>query len=64
MFADERQWAWKTPAKIKVIDEVHEVQQLSPRSFIARTTRRSSEVADLEEETEATPSPKSKKKKK
>lgn len=62
--ADERQWGWKSPGKIKVIDEVHEVQQLSPRSFVARTTRRSSEVAEPEEERGSTPSPNSTKDKK
>lgn len=35
---------WKPPANIQVIDEVHEVQQLSPSSFVSRTTRRSSET--------------------
>ncbi|KAF2463176.1 uncharacterized protein BDR25DRAFT_347392 [Lindgomyces ingoldianus] len=44
----ERPWGWKSPGKIKVIDEVHEVQQLSPRSFIARTTRRSSEAVEAD----------------
>ncbi|KAF2255517.1 hypothetical protein BU26DRAFT_471096 [Trematosphaeria pertusa] len=45
----ERQWSVKSPGKVKVIDEVHEVQQLSPRSFIARTTRMSSEAAEPED---------------
>ncbi|ORX94261.1 hypothetical protein BCR34DRAFT_226164 [Clohesyomyces aquaticus] len=45
--SNERSWGWKAPAKIKVINEVYrEVQQLSPKSFIARTTRRSSEAID------------------
>ncbi|KAF2264589.1 hypothetical protein CC78DRAFT_616740 [Lojkania enalia] len=44
--SNERQWGWKSPGKIKIIDEVHEVQQLSPTSYIARTTRLSEESAE------------------
>lgn len=57
---DDRKWSISAP-KGKVIDEVHEVQQLSPRSFIARTTRRSSEAADPEESPVSTNSEKRKK---
>ena len=49
-FPDERPQGWKCPGKIQIIDEVHELQQLSPRSFVARTTSRHSELVDEPEE--------------
>ncbi|KAF2120538.1 hypothetical protein BDV96DRAFT_671612 [Lophiotrema nucula] len=64
--SNERQWGMRdlrSPGKIRVIDEVHEVQQLSPTSYIARTTRRSSESVDPKEVAPAS-SPKDNKKKK
>jgi hypothetical protein len=39
----------KAAGKVKIIDEVHEIQQPSPSSFVARTTRRSSETSKTEE---------------
>jgi hypothetical protein len=46
--ADERRSPWKSLGRlgVNVIDEVREFQQLSPHSYVARTTRLSSEEAD------------------
>ena len=43
---DERQWTLKGHGKTKLIDEVREVQQLSPGSFVTRTTSRNIEAAE------------------
>ncbi|KAH7130647.1 hypothetical protein B0J11DRAFT_548914 [Dendryphion nanum] len=52
----------KSPGHIKVIDEVHEVQQLSPTSYVARTIRIGTESAELPQEPGKPRSPKGKKK--
>ena len=57
IFADERQRASKAAGKVKSINEVHGVQQPNPLSFVARTTGRSSEMAEAGEEHRLTLSP-------
>lgn len=52
----------KSPGSVRVIDPVHEVQQLCPGSFIERTTSMSSELVEDEKEP-STPSPFEKRKK-
>jgi hypothetical protein len=43
---DERQWSLKGPGRVKVIDEVHEVQQWSPQPFVTRNMGRNIEAAE------------------
>ena len=61
MLVDDEKW--KATGKVKVLDEVHEVQQLSPTSYVARTTRIGTESAELIEPSGKATSPKGKKKK-